>query len=443
MSSSDEEIQSEVSETGHPSSIGSGIQGASAVYSSVSFSVLSAVQGPFFTAMGTEADIQNQVAATGSFKAICQNCPTENVRERIREIKVNARATSNLIRHLQTHHEEKLLIDFKNFLQRQRQAFALENPNQRNRTRLSRDRESLQKEFDHLVVKFILSSMCPLRVVDNPDFIHLVNFQVRREERLAIMSRRKLGRCIDDAFMHHQTALRDVLTRPLWVATTTDIWSATTRSFIGMTVHWIDTDFARRSAVLACKRFAGEHTYDKIAPLVDEIHKSFNLSESRIVSTTTDNGSNSIEAFKEFHVADDNICIADFEEDEVTDDGEQIFPSEPLETASADFSVVVDVPADRLQLPKHLRCAAHTLALCLSRDFDTLLKGNKTFGKLHSDAMIKCNAIWSLTRRPKTAEIIKNVLGRALPRPVPSRWNSLYDSFVGKIHFPVRYPKHI
>ncbi|XP_028967627.1 uncharacterized protein LOC108864412 [Galendromus occidentalis] len=40
----------------------------------------------------------------------------------------------------------------------------------------------------------------------------------------------------------------------------------------------------------------------------------------------------------------------------------------------------------------------------------------------------KCNKLWGLSRQPKSAEIIQSVTGRSLPRPVPTRWNSLYDS---------------
>lgn len=44
--------------------------------------------------------------------------------------------------------------------------------------------------------------------------------------------------------------------------------------------------------------------------------------------------------------------------------------------------------------------------------------------------MEKCAELWNKSRRPKTAEKIKEKLGVFLKAPVVTRWNSLYDSFV-------------
>lgn len=42
--------------------------------------------------------------------------------------------------------------------------------------------------------------------------------------------------------------------------------------------------------------------------------------------------------------------------------------------------------------------------------------------------MEKCSALWRKVQRPKSSEIIVSVLGRQLQKPVPTRWNSMYDS---------------
>ena len=49
------------------------------------------------------------------------------------------------------------------------------------------------------------------------------------------------------------------------VSTTVDEWTANHRSYLGMTVHWIDTDTLKRcKAAIACLRITGHHTYDVI-----------------------------------------------------------------------------------------------------------------------------------------------------------------------------------
>lgn len=48
----------------------------------------------------------------------------------------------------------------------------------------------------------------------------------------------------------------------------------------------------RLSCVLACRRFHGPHTYDKIAELLHEIICAFSIESEQLVSTITDNGAN-------------------------------------------------------------------------------------------------------------------------------------------------------
>ena len=45
------------------------------------------------------------------------------------------------------------------------------------------------------------------------------------------------------------------------VSATADVWSAHNRSYLGMTVHWLDpTNLSRCKAALCCLRVIGRHT---------------------------------------------------------------------------------------------------------------------------------------------------------------------------------------
>lgn len=46
----------------------------------------------------------------------------------------------------------------------------------------------------------------------------------------------------------------------------------------------------------------------------------------------------------------------------------------------------------------------------------------------HESAFSKVNGLYKKTNRPKSSEIISNVLKKALIMPVKTRWNSLFDS---------------
>lgn len=57
-----------------------------------------------------------------------------------------------------------------------------------------------------------------------------------------------------------------------------------------------------KSAAIACRRFPGSHSFERIAELLNDVHLSFGLDSKKIVATVTDNGSNFIKAFKEFGI---------------------------------------------------------------------------------------------------------------------------------------------
>lgn len=63
----------------------------------------------------------------------------------------------------------------------------------------------------------------------------------------------------------------------------------------------------RKSVAIACKRFEGPHTSERIATLLDEIHQNFELNPEKLTSTVTDNASNFAKAFKVYGIdADQN-----------------------------------------------------------------------------------------------------------------------------------------
>lgn len=63
-----------------------------------------------------------------------------------------------------------------------------------------------------------------------------------------------------------------------FLASTADCWSSHHRSFLGMTVHWLDpVTRERKNAVLACMRLKGSHTYDVLAKAILEAHSSFGI----------------------------------------------------------------------------------------------------------------------------------------------------------------------
>lgn len=52
----------------------------------------------------------------------------------------------------------------------------------------------------------------------------------------------------------------------------TDIWSVNNKSFMAVTIHWIDAGaLIREKAEIPCKRFRGRHTYNAVATELKDI----------------------------------------------------------------------------------------------------------------------------------------------------------------------------
>lgn len=239
-----------------------------------------------------------------------------------------------------------------------------------------------------------------------------------------------MGRRINEAFEQSVQKIREELYLLSYVCTTADIWSAKRRSFLGVTCHWIDDHLQRHSAVLACRRFSGTHSFSRIAEILEHIHVQFNLNPKKIVSTITDNGSNFVKAFKEYGV-NVKVHTTHMSNDEPSEDSgsdsnseEEIddfflpsFIDENDETNEKDFA-----------LPKHIRCASHTLNLIATTDFSNAINSNTVLRSRHEKIMQKCNKLWSKAGRPKSAEVIQDVLGHTLSYPCITRWNSFFKS---------------
>lgn len=136
-----------------------------------------------------------------------------------------------------------------------------------------------------------------------------------------MMSKYKLKRDLNEEFDTFTQNLSLVLENVSYVCTTADIWSMHHRSYLGMTIHWIDhKDLKRKSSALACKRFKSPHDNHRIADLIELIHTKFKLND-KIVATVTDNASNFSLAFKNYgNAATDSICDSDTESESSNDE---------------------------------------------------------------------------------------------------------------------------
>ena len=217
------------------------------------------------------------------------------------------------------------------------------------------------------------------------------------------------------------------LSKYKFVATTADAWSAAGNSYLGVTCHWIDpVSRVRKSCVLACSLMKEKHTGQYIAQMLDKIQTKFKIQGS-VVRTTTDNGANFVSSFKlfgqqtiqvlpEHHPEEDAIAeeLESMSQQAVQDvfvlNVKDAFPMTVDDEPAAEPIQLHDALEEedevhlRYNLPKHARCAAHTLNLIASAD---VMKAKPGFNTILNGALEKCGTIWS---QHATSQNFRNVV---------------------------------
>jgi len=173
-----------------------------------------------------------------------------------------------------------------------------------------------QSHVDRLILNFVVQGLQPLHIVELPEFIELINgLQPNR----SVINRKGLRQKITELAAEKKRKLISILKEQAYISTTTDCWSCYGKSYLGVTVHWINKETVeRQSACLALRRLKGSHTHDVIASTLEDIHSEFEI-RRKIVMTTTDNGSNFVKAFSAFGES----ASSDVENDVVDSDAEE------------------------------------------------------------------------------------------------------------------------
>lgn len=221
--------------------------------------------------------------------------------------------------------------------------------------------------------------------------------------------------------------------------------------YLNVCFFQINANFQRKSAALACRRFKGTHSYDRIAEMIHDIHCEFKLDAKNIVKVTTDNASNMMKAFSMFSQNNQTI---DLDNDNDNSDNDFVIRgiTELTEGIAGDSGSISEI-----LLPIHQRCVSHTLNLLVTMDIKAALTGSVSgnsggsYTRSYHSAFGKCSAIWNLTSRsPKAAETYVAITGKASSSPCVTRWNSIFDclndlitvkQFLGSVCDALELPK--
>ncbi|KAI4830100.1 hypothetical protein KUCAC02_001753 [Chaenocephalus aceratus] len=134
------------------------------------------------------------------------------------------------------------------------------------------------------------------------------------------------------------------------VSVTVDIWSdRRMRGFLGVTAHWIDLNndnLQMRSQLLACNRFKGSHTGERICEEFEQICEQYQI-KKKVDHIICDNAANMKKAF--------TTCFPEQEDEEDDLDDSDIWNDLTVEEQERVEHSLSAKTQTRLQ------CFAHTL----------------------------------------------------------------------------------
>lgn len=332
------------------------------------------------------------------------------------------------------------------------------------------------KLLNHLYYYFQITKKILDFIIDSN-----LSFNVSQSEKLQILletvagrklnvpSRYKVMQTLDSEYEKMKIRLKELLSKQKYLCVTADVWTSHAQSYLGVTVHFVDESFNRRSFLLGFKKMKKRQTYDILAQALDDIFRDYSINEGQITNIVTDGGSAFCKMFKKYGDQIDAIVmdtIGDEIDDENDDnqavngenDVEMTMQTCMLDENGAEFvseiitlnneidgsststenknddeisiyfeeSAPVCIPEKKqIKLAPQRRCVSHKLNL-LPKDFEKNLDGvaktayKKTFDSLHS--------LWAIIRNSSYAKTIcKEILGVILQFPTETRWNSRID----------------
>lgn len=258
-----------------------------------------------------------------------------------------------------------------------------------------------------IVTDLVIGCNMPLSITENQHFRHFLSVA---DSKYQPVCRRTMTSKVESLVAETREKIKLLLASADHVSVTVDIWSdRRMRGFLGVTVHVLATTEGIRlnSYLLACNRFKGTHTGERISEAFESICDEYDIRQ-KLDFVICDNAANMKRAF--------TVCFPQEEDDEVNDD-ENLDDEELWEDLSRDEQETVDQVLTRGS-PKRQQCFAHTLQL-------TVGDGLKD-ARIMNSAFAKCSKLSSLLHTSTTfKDAFEDRFGqRGIPAAVNTRWNS-------------------
>ncbi|XP_056638087.1 uncharacterized protein LOC130446069 [Diorhabda sublineata] len=193
-----------------------------------------------------------------NISAVCKKCS--------KTLKGSLISTTNFLNHIKRKGHGDLLTEYENLKSQTKTSKKKKCGTHTDENSASTSKKLIQStlpttlpvsiNLDKLVIDFIIDTMSPISIVENKSFRTLIEGAQKLQNPPKFMCRRTCNKRIADMCAEYKENLKIKLKTVDYVCTTADVWSSSRRSYLGMTVHWIDPHtYERKSFTLACRRF--------------------------------------------------------------------------------------------------------------------------------------------------------------------------------------------
>lgn len=185
---------------------------------------------------------------------------------------------------------------------------------------------------DSIITDLIVGCNFPLSITENKKFRKFLSIA---DPKYKATDYRSVIKTVESSVTATRTKVKGILAEAEHVSLTVDIWSdRRMRGFLGVTAHVLTTNkgLCLKSYLLACSRFQGSHTGERIAEAFEAICDEYDI-RHKLDCVLCDNAANMKKAF--------SICFPQEEEDQV-DDEESLDDPNIWEALSANDQETVD-----------------------------------------------------------------------------------------------------
>ncbi|CAJ0746325.1 5423_t:CDS:2, partial [Entrophospora sp. SA101] len=307
------------------------------------------------------ADIWNYISYNNSKKRVCKKCSY---------VFSDKSGNSSIERHMVNLHNIKIKKKQSNTLQTMLN-FQVINPwpeNERNKR-------------DNLLIRWVIGNLQPFNIVENKYFIEMIK---QFDSRYKLPDRHKLKNLVIEFFNQKKNLINKTIDAiPGKASLTTDMWTSLNNdSFLGLTIHYIDSKWEFKHFLLDIISFKERHTSHNISVEILNIINEYNLL-GKLIGLTSDNEAAMVAAGRTI-------------EDELKANNNTLF--------------------------KHYRCAAHILNLAAKQGIEIIdvevSKVREVMSKIKNSVLL-CDSLKRLCEF-QNLEYLKPELD------IKTRWNSTY-----------------